>query len=183
MNNREYLFNLTKNLDNKYFVDLLKKSAPSRIVIVSSLLYIFNTINLNNLNPTSVILVQTIYFDTKFANICFTKELARRLEGTGVTVNCLHPGLVDTGIWHDVPPFLRWPIKQIGKLIFKPVEVGCRTSVFLASSREVEGVSGKFFMDCKEYRVLGNANSEEKAKKLWEMSEKAVMLTPNDPQI
>lgn len=83
-------------------IDLLKKSAPSRIVIVASSFYRLASFNLDNPNPVNT-LPGYLYCASKEANILFTREIARRLEGTGVTANCLHPGVLDTGIWRSVP--------------------------------------------------------------------------------
>lgn len=131
-------------------IDLLKRSAPSRIVVVASSLYQLTSLNLNNLNPSSSWFPPWIYYPSKYANISFTLELARRLEGSGVTANCLHPGLIDSGIWRNVPVPLNWPLKVIVKCFFKSPEQGCQTSVFLACSEEVKNVTGKYFVECQE---------------------------------
>ncbi|XP_018335560.1 retinol dehydrogenase 14 [Agrilus planipennis] len=164
-------------------IDLLKRSKPSRIVIVASELYRLSSLNLNKLNPTDTWFPVYYYYVSKYANICFTRELARRLEGSGVTANCLHPGMIDSGIWRNVPVPLNWPLKLIIKGFFKTPEQGCQTTVHLAVSEEVEGVSGKYFMDCKERGLSRGAMDDAKAKKLWELSEKIVNLSETDPKI
>lgn len=117
--------NLVKIHQNlRSFSDLLKRSAPSRIVVVASSLYQLTSLNLNNLNPSSSWFPPWIYYPSKYANISFTLELARRLEGSGVTANCLHPGLIDSGIWRNVPVPLNWPLKVIVKCFFKSPEQG-----------------------------------------------------------
>ncbi|XP_062717296.1 retinol dehydrogenase 14 isoform X2 [Aedes albopictus] len=162
-------------------IDLLKRSAPSRIVIVASELYRFASVDLNNLNPVNS-LPGYLYYVSKCANIMFTRELARRLEGTNVTANCLHPGMIDSGIWRNVPFPLTIPMAAV-KLFFKTNEEGAQTSLHLACSTEVEGVSGKYFRDCKEAGLTAGISDMEKAKKLWEESVKMVKLTDKDPKI
>jgi len=115
--------------------------------------------------------------------ICFTRELARRLEGSKVTANCLHPGMIDSGIWRNVPVPLNWPLKLIIKGFFKNPIQGSQTSVYAAVSEEVDGVTGKYFMDCKERGLSHGAMDDAKAKKLWELSEKLVNLRDTDPKI
>ncbi|RZC41193.1 retinol dehydrogenase 14, partial [Asbolus verrucosus] len=164
-------------------IDLLKKSAPSRVVVVASELYRLVSLNLNNINPTRSCFVPRLYYVSKYANICFTKELARRLEGSGVTANCLHPGLVDTEIWMRAPALFRWPLQLVVKGFFKTPVQGCQTSVYVACAEEIDGVTGKYFSECKEKGVSRGANDENKAKKLWELSENLVRLTEDDPRI
>ncbi|XP_001656338.2 retinol dehydrogenase 14 isoform X3 [Aedes aegypti] len=162
-------------------IDLLKRSAPSRIVIVASELYRFASVDLNNLNPVNS-LPGYLYYVSKCANIMFTRELARRLEGTNVTANCLHPGMIDSGIWRNVPFPLTIPM-AVMKAFFKTNVEGAQTSLHLACSSEVEGISGKYFRDCKEAGLTAGISDMEKAKKLWEESVKMVKLTDKDPKI
>ncbi|XP_046628826.1 retinol dehydrogenase 14 [Neodiprion virginianus] len=163
-------------------IDLLKRSAPSRIVVVASELYRLSSLNLNNMNPTSTF-PGYLYYVSKYANIVFTQELARRLQGSGVTANCLHPGMIDSGIWRNVPVPLSWGLYLIIKGFFKTPEQGAQTSVYLAVSDEVIGVTGKYFMDCHEHGLSQGAQDAAKGKKLWELSEGFVKLEPNDPKI
>jgi len=164
-------------------IDLLKRSAPSRIVIVASELYRLASVNLNNLNPINTKPAAYLYYVSKYANIYFARELAKRLEGTNVTVNSLHPGMIDTGIWRSVPFPLNYPMRLITKGFFKTPEQGAQTTIHLAVSDEVADVSGKYFMDCKEHSLSAAAMDMEKARKLWEESVKLVKLTENDPKI
>ncbi|XP_050310151.1 retinol dehydrogenase 14 [Anthonomus grandis grandis] len=164
-------------------IDLLKRSAPARIVVVASSLYQLTSLDLNNINPSSSWFPPWIYYPSKYANICFTLELARRLEGTGVTANCLHPGLIDSGIWRNVPVPLNWPTNLIAKCFFKTPQQGCQTTVMLACSDELKEVTGKYFMDCKEHTLNRGVSDVSKAKKLWELSEELVKLKPTDPKI
>lgn len=112
-------------------------------MVVASSLYQLTSLNLNNLNPSSSWFPPWIYYPSKYANISFTLELARRLEGSGVTANCLHPGLIDSGIWRNVPVPLNWPLKVIVKCFFKSPEQGkfsafcfCLLSELLLASKK-----------------------------------------------
>lgn len=163
-------------------IDLLKKSTPSRIIVVASSLYRLASFNLENPNPLTT-MPAYLYYASKEANILFTKELARRLEGTGVTANCLHPGLIDSGIWRSVPIPLSWGLALINKCFFKTPQEGCQTTVKLAVDENLIKTNGKYFSDCQESTVSSSASDMGKAKKLWEISEKMVQLRDNDPKI
>ncbi|XP_065350476.1 retinol dehydrogenase 14 [Cloeon dipterum] len=163
-------------------IDLLKKSRPSRIVVVASSLYVIKRLTLDEANLVDG-LPALMYYRSKFANIAFTLELARKLEGTGVTVNCLHPGLVDTGIWRNVPFPMNLGLKLLIKGFFKTPKEGAQTTIYLATSEEVEGVSGKYFSDCKESSLNATVQDPDFGKKFWEISETMVKLTADDPKI
>ncbi|KAL0277630.1 UNVERIFIED_CONTAM: hypothetical protein PYX00_004855 [Menopon gallinae] len=165
-------------------IDLLKRSKPSRIVVVASCMYRFALgFNMSKVNPVRYWLPAILYFYSKYVNIVFTLELAKRLEGSGVTANCLHPGMIDTGIWRNVPCPLNICLYPVLKGIFKTPEEGCHTSVYCAVSEELEGKNGKYFSDCKEAGLADYIKDPAKGKKLWELSEKLVKLEPNDPRI
>ncbi|KAJ8913839.1 hypothetical protein NQ315_003748 [Exocentrus adspersus] len=165
-------------------IDLMKQSAPSRIIVLSSVIYQLAFFNINKINPSSAWWPR-YYFVSKYAGICFTLELARRLKGTKVTANCLHPGLVYTKIW-DALLFLyplSYPLKLIMKAFFKDTVQGCQTTVFLACAKEVETVSGKYFVDCAERGLWCGVKNKSKGKELWELTEKLVKLEDTDPKI
>ena len=130
-------------------IDLLKKSGSSRIVVVASGLYCLASVNLDNLNPVDSVPTY-LYYSSKAANIMFSTELAKRLEGSDVTVNCLHPGIIDTGIWRNVPFPMTLPMGLINKMFFKTPVEGAKTSIYLATSEDVEGVSGAYYNNCEE---------------------------------
>ncbi|KAJ0170746.1 hypothetical protein K1T71_013518 [Dendrolimus kikuchii] len=163
-------------------IDLLKKNSPSRIVIVASSLYRIASFDLNIPNPVNS-LPALLYYASKEANILFTRELARRLEGSGVTANCLHPGLIGTGIWRAVPAPFSWGLAVIDKCFFKTPKQGCQTSIMLAVDEQLEKVTGKYFSDCRESSLSTGVSDMAKARKLWEISEKIVDLEENDPRI
>ncbi|KAK5644593.1 hypothetical protein RI129_005893 [Pyrocoelia pectoralis] len=164
-------------------IDLLKKSGPCRIIVVASELYRLASVNVNKLNHINALIPAHIYYTSKYVNIYFTRELARRLDGTNITVNCLHPGMVDTGIWRNVPAPFSWPIMIVVKCFFKSPVQGAQTSIYLAVSEELENVTGKYFMDCKERGLSSGAMNFAKAKKVWEVSENLVNLKDTDPKI
>ncbi|KAG9274941.1 retinol dehydrogenase 14 [Astyanax mexicanus] len=154
-------------------LDLLKRSAPSRIVVVSSKLYKYADINFDDLNSEQSYDKAFAYGRSKLANLLFTLELGRRLEGTGVTVNALTPGIVRTNLGrHIYIPFLVKPLfSLVSWAFFRTPEHGAQTSIYLACSPDVEGVQGKCFADCHEEELLPKATDEEVAKKLWDISE------------
>ena len=120
-----------------------------------------------------------VYGQSKLANILFTLELARRFEGRGVTANSLHPGTVRTGYGGDgdARGLLGFGIKIASPFFLSPAK-GARTSVYLASSPEVEGVSGEYFVKCKPRRPRRWAQDAEAAQRLWQVSEELVGLAP-----
>lgn len=165
-------------------IDLLKKSAPARIIVVASSFYRVAYPDLNkHINPVDSN-PWYLYYVSKGMNIMFSTELAKRLVGTNVTSNCLHPGLVDTGIWRNVGMFLKPGLYLWNKMMFvSPVE-GARTSIYLATSEEVEGVTGRYFQkDCREATLRDSIVDPDRCLKLWNESVKVVKLQPSDPQI
>ena len=112
-----------------------------------------------------------VYGDTKLMNMLFTRELARRLEGTGVTANCLHPGFVATR-FGDNNSGLMSSIFGFAKNFALSPEQGAQTIVYLASSPEVEGLSGKYFYKCREAAPADVAQNDADATRLWEVSAK-----------
>jgi NAD(P)-dependent dehydrogenase (short-subunit alcohol dehydrogenase family) len=152
-------------------LDVLKKSAPSRIVSVSSDAHKGSRMQWDDLQfERAKFRAFSVYSQSKLANILFTTELAKRLEGTGVTANCLHPGVIASGFGRTYGGFTSVLVKVASPFLITP-EKGSRTSVYLASSPEVAGVSGKYFKNCKETRADRGAYEEGAPKRLWEISE------------
>ncbi|UCE06920.1 MAG: SDR family NAD(P)-dependent oxidoreductase, partial [bacterium] len=139
-------------------LDLLKKSAPGRIVNVSSMAH-SSYIDFSNLQGEKYYDGWQAYSLSKLCNILFTYELAERLKGSGVTVNCLHPGVIDTKL-------LRTNFSG-----GRPVAEGSKTSVYLATAPELENVTGKYFVDKRETRAASISYDSKVRKKLWEISE------------
>ena len=147
-------------------LDVLKKSAPSRIVSVASTAHKYGKLDLNAWPTGRDYSSFAAYANSKLANVLFTYELARRLEGTGVTANCLHPGGVGTNLFRGLPKFLQALIK----LVTISPERGARTSIYLASSPEVEGVTGKYFARRRQQKSSQASHNEEAGRRLWELS-------------
>lgn len=164
-------------------LDTLKGSAPSRVVTVSSTAHTGGTIRFDDLQSERRYTAWGAYGQSKLANILFTKELARRLEETGVTANCLHPGVVRTGILRNLNPILRAAALPFG-IFFMGPEKGARTTLYLATAPELQNVSGKYFAKEAEAPVSLEANDPEIAKRLWDVSEELTGLnkakTPGD---
>jgi NAD(P)-dependent dehydrogenase (short-subunit alcohol dehydrogenase family) len=156
-------------------LDLIKVSAPARIVNVSSRAHFRAEMDFADLNSEKSYRGFTSYGRSKLANVLFTYELARRLEGTGVTANCLHPGVVRSGFgqnanngWLGI--FFK-TFYTVAVPFSKSNAEGAETSIYLASSPEVEGVTGKYFADCAETPSSVASHDVEAQKRLWEISE------------
>jgi NAD(P)-dependent dehydrogenase (short-subunit alcohol dehydrogenase family) len=159
-------------------LDLIRASAPARIIDVSSAAHGGGHIDFDDLQHEKRWAYFKAYADSKLANILFTRELARRLEGTGVTVNCLHPGVVTTGFGKNNPGLPRALITIAGPFMLSP-EKGARTSVYLATSPEVEGVTGKYFDKCKVVSSNKQSYDTGVAARLWDISEKLTRERPS----
>ena len=147
-------------------------SAPSRIVNVASEAHRNATLDFGDLQTARGYNGWKAYQRSKLANILFTRVLARRLAGTGVTANCLHPGFVRTSFGDNNRGF--WGIGiRLGKL-FAAVSVprGAETLVYLASAPEVEGITGKYFDKCREREPNAAARNDADAERLWKESER-----------
>ncbi|OGR82339.1 MAG: short-chain dehydrogenase [Elusimicrobia bacterium RIFCSPHIGHO2_02_FULL_57_9] len=151
-------------------LDRLKQSAPARIITTSSNAHRRGLIPFEDFNAEKSYSSFTRYGQTKLANILFTSELARRLEGRGVTANCFHPGVVATGLGHDS----RWI--RMFMTVFKPwlrsPEKGAETLVWLADSPELGNQTGGYFMDKRLKQTSAAARDMEAALRLWEISER-----------
>ena len=162
-------------------LDRMKGSAPSRIVNVASSAHkaARRGMPFDDLQSEKRYRGMQVYGQSKLANILFTLELARRLAGSAVTANSLHPGTVRTGYGGDgdTRGFLAVGIK-IGSPFFLSAAKGARTSVYLASSPDVEGISGQYFVKCKPKQPRRWAQDPEAARRLWRVSEELVGLAP-----
>jgi len=158
-------------------LERIRSSAPARIVNVASRAHRGQAIDFDDLMSERRYKVMVTYGRSKLANILFTQALAKRLAGSGVTVNSLHPGVVRTGIGQN-----NTLARLIGRLVLRyrgiPVEEGARTSVYLATSAEVEGVTGGYYSRCRQAPLLTTAAAldEAVAERLWQVSEKLVGL-------
>jgi NAD(P)-dependent dehydrogenase (short-subunit alcohol dehydrogenase family) len=161
---------------------LLLRSAPARVIVVASEAHRMarGGLDFDDLQGERRYEGVPAYGASKLANILFTRELARRIEGSGVTVNCLHPGVVATDFTRDGDAggawgfFFKW-----FRPFLKSPEQGARTSVHLATAPELCEVSGGYFKGCKSARPSKAAESSEQARRLWDVSERlAAELLP-----
>ena len=148
----------------------LVAGAPARVVNVASRAHQSGTLRFDDLMGTRDYDGWKAYAQSKLANVVFTYEQARRLAGTGVTANCLHPGVVGTNIGHAGPTRIRYGIKLVRPFLLSPKR-GATTSIYLASSPEVEGVSGKYFVGRREERTSDESYDRTVAARLWTVSE------------
>ena len=148
---------------------LLRSSRPSRIVIVASDAHYRGTIRFDDLQSERRYGGWKAYTQSKLANVLFAQELARRLPAGEVTVNSLHPGAVGTKLLLRgiVPPRLARPWTITPKQ-------GAQTPIYLASSQDLEGVSGRYFADCREKEPSEEATNPEVAARLWDVSSRLV---------
>jgi NAD(P)-dependent dehydrogenase (short-subunit alcohol dehydrogenase family) len=158
-------------------LDKLKASAPARIVNVSSESHQSGYIKMDDLELEKGYRLMRAYGQSKLAMVLFTYELARRLQGTGVTANCLHPGFVATNFGQNG---LGSVGSSITKLIFSSLgispEEGAKTSIYLASSPEIEGITGKYFVKSIPVRSAPISYDTTLQRQLWDDSEKLVNL-------
>jgi len=149
----------------------LRASAPARIVSVASDAHRWGRLDLDDLQNERRYRGMRVYGQSKTANILWNSELARRLEGSGVTANCLHPGGIQSNLGRGNGRLLDGVHTLISKLFLKSPEEGARTSLYLAAAPEVEGISGRYFARCREHRAAPHATDPELARRLWEKSE------------
>lgn len=160
-------------------LDRLRASAPSRVVVVSSDAHkqARHGLDFDDLQSERSYRPFVVYGKTKLANIYFARELARRLEGTGVTANSLHPGFVASRFARDGDT---GSLLQLAMLLARPFAIsqvaGARTSIWLASSSDVDGVSGLYFYKCASAHTSKAGADDEAAKRLWAVSEELVGL-------
>jgi NAD(P)-dependent dehydrogenase (short-subunit alcohol dehydrogenase family) len=157
-------------------LDRIKASAPARIVNIASDAHRFaRGLDFDDLQSRKRYGAWAVYGRSKLANILFTRELARRLEGTGVTANAVHPGTVATGFGQDgdIGGIMSLGFSLV-RPFFKTPEKGAETSIYVASAPELAGVTGKYFADSREKQPTSYAQDDEAARRLWEVSEELV---------
>jgi retinol dehydrogenase-14 len=159
-------------------IDLVEKAAPgARIVNVASRAHYDGTIDFADLGyDRGGYAIMKAYARSKLANVLFTRELARRVAGKGVTVNCLHPGVVATGIWANSPWYVRPLIETVAKWFFISAEAGGRTISQLAMDPAVAESHGAYFSDLVATPASHTARDEAVAARLWTESERLVKL-------
>jgi NAD(P)-dependent dehydrogenase (short-subunit alcohol dehydrogenase family) len=157
-------------------LDQLKAGAPSRIINVSSGAHSGARLDFDDLQGERGYDGNRAYSRTKLANILFTYELARRLQGTGVTANCLHPGVIGTQLLAD---YMGIPIagRALARTFGASPEKGAETIIYLATSPDVETVTGKYFEAKRERRSSRESYDEAAARRLWDVSESLTSLS------
>jgi len=164
-------------------LDTIKGSAPARIINVSSRSHKRARIDFNDLENRSAYQGLPAYAHSKLAIVLFTYELARRLEGTGVTANTLHPGVVATNFARNGGGAVGL-VTRLFRFAFLSPEQGAETSVYLASSPEVEGVTGKYFVKCKAVPSSPASLDTDTAGRLWQASAALTNLQASgDPRL
>jgi retinol dehydrogenase 12 len=155
----------------------IKAGAPSRIINVSSGAHTHAAMDFDDLQAQRSYQPKSVYGRSKLANILFTYELSRRLAGTGVTVNCLNPGVVATRMLAD---YMGVPLAgpALARTFGATPEEGAATSIYLASSPELEFVTGKYFERKQPTTSSPASHDEAEARRLWEMSERLAGLSP-----
>ena len=150
-------------------LDILKASAPSRIVNVTSEAQRTGMIDFDDLQGERRFSGTRAYPQSKLANVLFTYELARRLDGTEVTATCVHPGAVRTNFGRGSRGLMAFAVRIFAPFMLSPEE-GARTVIHLASSPDLEGVSGKYFAKLKEIRSSKDSYDQQIARRLWMVS-------------
>ena len=152
-------------------LDALKSGAPSRIVVISSLVHRWGSIDFDDLHLERGYTMDRAYFRSKLCNVLFTRELARRLSGSGVTANSLEPGLVKTDFARVYTGVQGWFVHNVWMRLFAQTpEQGAQTSVYLATSPEVAGVTGAHFAKCRPIEPSTLARDDALAQRLWNVS-------------
>jgi NAD(P)-dependent dehydrogenase (short-subunit alcohol dehydrogenase family) len=163
-------------------LDVLKASAPSRIINVNSSAHKGAHVSFDDLQSTKSYKMMSVYGESKLAQMFAMYELARRLQGTGVTVNNVHPGFVGTNIgMNNVGPVTQTIVRKILGIIGATPEHGARTSIYLATSPDVEHVTGKYFVNSIPVPSAAVSYNEALQKQMWDISAELVHL-PASPQ-
>jgi NAD(P)-dependent dehydrogenase (short-subunit alcohol dehydrogenase family) len=154
-------------------------SPPARIINVSSAAHVGGKVRFKNLKDPQPYRAWRAYSQSKLANLYFTYELARRLLPTRITVNAVHPGFVATNFGRSNGGIYR-PLFRLLQLVALSPEKGAQTSIYLASSPEVEDVTGKYFVNCKAVKSSPVSYDVERARRLWDVSAKMTGLAKSE---
>ena len=146
-------------------IDKLKSAPAARIVNVSSSIHTSGKMSWEDIGFKKNYKLFSSYNQSKLANILLTNEFARRLKGTNITVNSLNPGPVKTGLARDMSTMF----KLMAKLFFPSAEKASATAIYLASSPDVNGITGKYFAKCKPIASSADSMNEDIAKRLWNL--------------
>ncbi|XP_031439676.1 retinol dehydrogenase 12, like isoform X2 [Clupea harengus] len=150
-------------------LDLIKKSAPARIVTVSSMAHSWGTINLEDINSEKSYDKKAAYSQSKLANVLFTRSLAMKLKGAGVTAYSLHPGVVQTDLWRHLnkaQQAVMWMVSPFTKTSVQ----GAQTSIYCAVAPELATESGGYYSDCAPATCSTLGSDDTLAQRLWDLS-------------
>ncbi|XP_022070631.2 retinol dehydrogenase 12-like [Acanthochromis polyacanthus] len=156
--------------------DLIKRSAPARIVIVSSVAHVLGSINLEDLNSEKSYDKARAYSQSKLANVLFSRSLAKRLEGTGVTTYSLHPGAVKTDLQRHAKGGWSF-LLSLSRPFFKNAVQGAQTSIYCAVEPSLENETGLYYSDCARTSCSSAGKDDDMAQKLWELSCRMLNIT------
>ena len=158
-------------------LERIRESAPARIVNVASDAHrMGGALDFDDLGSARRYSAMAVYGRSKLANILFTRELAKRLAGSGVTVNCLHPGVVRTGLGQqNDAPILKF-LTNLARPFFRSPERGAETSIVACTAPELAGVTGRYFSNSREEEPHAHARDDVAASRLWDVSAKLVGL-------
>lgn len=157
----------------------LRERAAARVVTLSSGAHTMGRIDFDDLGGERSYSGMRAYSQSKLANVLFTYELARRLGDGGVTANAVHPGMVRTGFGAEDAGTLQRLFTPLMRPFMKSPAQGAATSIHVASSPALEGVTGGYFADCRPKRSSGRSHDEETAARLWQVSANLVGIAPN----
>jgi retinol dehydrogenase 12 len=161
----------------RLLLERIRASAPARIVNVASDAHRFGgPLDFDDLGATKKFTWMGVYGRSKLANILFTRELARRLEGTGVTVNALHPGAVRTGLGMNNDALVMKLLVALVRPFMRSPEKGAETSIWACSAPELAKVTGRYFSDRREREPNALAQDDDAARRLWDVSARLVNL-------
>uniref|UniRef100_A0A8C2ZYM2 Zgc:112332 n=1 Tax=Cyclopterus lumpus TaxID=8103 RepID=A0A8C2ZYM2_CYCLU len=150
-------------------MDLIKRSAPARIVVVASVAHTWTGIRLDDINSERSYDTMRAYGQSKLANVLFARSLAKRLRGTGVSVFSLHPGVVQSDLWRHQHQCIQVAVK-IFRIFTKTTLEGAQTTIYCAVEPGLDSQSGGYFSDCAPARCSRAASDEDVDQKLWEIS-------------
>jgi len=169
---------LTNHLGHFVLVNRLlervKQAPHGRVVMVSSLAHytsVAGGINFDNLSGNKRYNPFLFYGQSKLANLLMSNELARKLEGTGTTANAIHPGIIMTPLARNIGSLRTTLTSMVSWPVTRSVEQGAATQCYVATAPALEGVSGRYFVDCNPARMSAHAQDPELAQRLWAVSE------------
>lgn len=162
----------------RLLLPLLKSSAPSRIINVSSVAHTYGVMDFDNLNMEKYWSDYLVYTNSKLYINMMSLELSRRLQNTNVTVNCLHPGVAATNIFRNIKnSTIRNILLKSISFMFQDIWEASQTTVYLAVSPDLVNVSGRYFSNCQEKKPSELSRNSELAEKLWTASENLVNIS------